>query len=219
MTFKLFFWPVGGRLCDPSTARVSPPTSSEICLLLPAGKVSKQRLRKFFKAVLPTGAFFLETGLTCYARDSLAALAGLAIIATTGCQMVSRLPAANLEEPGWTVRQGQAVWRRERGAPEITGEILVAWREERAFVQFSKPPFPLVTAQKTARAWELELPAQNQRYSGRGKPPHRLVLLYLPTILAGRPAPPGWTWQTLDQGGWRLHNRKTGQSLEGYFAE
>jgi hypothetical protein len=153
------------------------------------------------------------------ARACFAALGCFLALATTGCRTVAPLPAVNLEEPGWTVRQGQAVWRPGRGAPEIAGEILVAWRGERAFVQFSKPPFPLVTAQKTARAWELEVPAENRRYSGPGKPPRRLIWLHLPEILDGGPPPRGWSWKVLGEGGWRLESQKDGQSLEGYFAK
>jgi hypothetical protein len=148
-----------------------------------------------------------------------AALPCLMLLAATGCQTVPPLPAADLEEPGWTVRQGQAVWRRERGAPEIAGDFLVAWRGQSAFVQFSKPPFTLLSAQRTASAWEINVPAQNQRYSGRGKPPSRLIWLYLPNILENRPPPKEWFWQPPGHGHWRLENHKTGQSIEGYFAE
>jgi hypothetical protein len=152
-------------------------------------------------------------------RVCCSALPCLLLLAAAGCQTVAPLPAVNLDEPGWTVRHGQAVWRRERGAPEIAGDILAAWRGPRVFVQFSKPPFPLVVAQKTGAAWEIQVPAQNQRYSGRGKPPGRLIWLYIPEVLQGRAAPKGWSWQSHDQAGWRLENPKTGQFLEGYFAE
>ncbi|MDB6056500.1 MAG: hypothetical protein JWO95_344, partial [Verrucomicrobiales bacterium] len=72
------------------------------------------------------------------------------ISALAGCRTMKPLPPANLKEPGWTVREGQAVWKRKASEPEIAGEILLATRSDgRAFVQFSKNPFPLVIAQST----------------------------------------------------------------------
>jgi len=34
------------------------------------------------------------------------------------------LPPVSLSEPGWTIRQGQAVWRRYHDTPDIAGELL-----------------------------------------------------------------------------------------------
>jgi hypothetical protein len=115
------------------------------------------------------------------------------------------------------VRQGQAVWRLPRGQREIAGELLVATQENgRSFVQFSKGPFTLVTAQATPGRWEVEFPTQNKHYSGRGRPPQRLIWLYLPRVLSGRPPPGNWSWHR-DANGWRLDNRAQGESVEGYF--
>jgi hypothetical protein len=140
------------------------------------------------------------------------------VMAGSACRTVPPFAAANLAESGWTVRQGQAVWQRPQGAPEIAGEILVATRGDgESFVQFSKGAFPLLIAQSTPGRWQVEVPTQNQRYSGRGKPPARLLVLYLARALAGESLPAGWTWETKPDGGWRLANPKTGESLEGYF--
>lgn len=134
-----------------------------------------------------------------------------------GCATVS-LPPVNLKNPGWTVRQGQAVWHRQRGGEGIAGEILVATRSNgRALVQFSKNPFPLVVAQCTARAWTADFPPENKRYSGRGAPPPRIIFLQLPRALSGRPLPKDWSWRKLNNGGWRLENDSSGESLDGYF--
>jgi hypothetical protein len=136
----------------------------------------------------------------------------------SGCRTVPPLPPANLKEPGWTIHEGQAVWTRRRGTPEIAGEILVAQRDGRAFVQFSKPPFPIVTAQNNSNSWEIEVSLQNLRYSGRGRPPERLIWLQIPPLLADQPLPRGWSWERTDIG-WKLSNPKTGEILEGYFAQ
>ena len=140
-----------------------------------------------------------------------------ALLALVGCQTTAPLPQVNLAEPGWKVLQGQAVWRPEHGTREIAGDLIVATGPaDRSFVQFSKSPFPLVIAQGTANRWSIEFPPQNKHYAGRGKPPLRLIWLYLPRVLAGEPPPKGWIWRA-DAAQWHLENTATGESLEGYF--
>ncbi len=148
----------------------------------------------------------------------LAALLSLAPLGATGCRTLSvRIPPANLKEPGWTVRQGQAVWHIPTGNREIAGEVLVATRSDGTdFVQFTKSPFPLVIAQATPSAWKIEFPPQNQHYSGHGAPPKRIIWLYLPRVLAGQPPPKNWTWKE-DSSGWKLENHSNGEVVEGYF--
>ena len=81
-----------------------------------------------------------------------------------------------------------------------------------------KNPFPLVVAQSTTNTWQVETPTDNKRYSGRGRPPARLIFLYLPRALANEPLPQNWLWQKRDGGG-RLENRANGESLEVYFTQ
>jgi len=141
------------------------------------------------------------------------------VAAFAGCRTMKPLPPADLKEPGWTVREGQAVWKRKADAPEIAGEILVATRTDgRAFVQFSKNPFPMVIAQSTSKGWQVETPTENKFYSGHGQPPARLIFLYIPRLLAGQPAPKGWTYQKLGDG-YKLENHASGESLEVYFTQ
>lgn len=150
-------------------------------------------------------------------RRNIWLLSVLLSLFVTGCATVS-LPPVNLKQPGWNVRRGQAIWRRERGGEGIAGDILVATRSDgRAFVQFSKTPFPLVVGQIAPRGWEVEFPPRNKHYSGHGQPPGRIIFLQLPRVLSGRPPPRNWTWQRLSSGGWRLENRTSGESLDVYF--
>jgi len=136
-----------------------------------------------------------------------------------GCQAVPPLSKVDFNEPGWQVLQGQAVWRLASGGREIAGDVLVATKgAARSFVQFSKSPFPLVIAQATADHWQIEFPPQNRHYAGRGTPPKRLIWLYLARVLSDEPPPKNWTWQQ-DASGWRLENRATGESLEGFFSQ
>jgi hypothetical protein len=142
----------------------------------------------------------------------------LLLTLTAGCRMLlPPLEPANLREPGWTVREGQAVWRLPHGKSEIAGDVLAATRHDgRAFVQFSKPGFPLVTAQATTNRWEAEFPPQNRHYAGRSAPPKRLIWLHLLRALEDQAPPENWVWHQ-DSQGWRLENAVTGESLEGYF--
>lgn len=145
-------------------------------------------------------------------------LGAFLLVAASGCRTLSHpLPPANLKEPGWTVRQGQAVWHRPQDAREIAGDVLVATRPDgRGFVQFTKSPFTIVVAQCTSNRWEAEFPPQHVHVSGRGKPPKRIIWLYLPRVLSGRPPPENWIWHENSQG-WRLENGVTRESLEGFF--
>jgi hypothetical protein len=150
-------------------------------------------------------------------RGALLAAALLACV--MGCRSPSQPPALNLAEPGWTVRHGEAVWRRERGGGGIAGELLAASRADgQAFVQFSKGSFPLIVAQSSPRGWMAKFPlARGQQHSGRGRPPTRIIFLQLPRVLAGLPPPKHWTWQSLPGDGWRLENGNSGESLEVYW--
>lgn len=140
-------------------------------------------------------------------------------MALTACQSLPELPKVDLSQPGWTLRQGQAVWHPRRHAPEIAGDLIVASHPDgQAFVQFSKSPLTLVSAEKTAYEWQVEFPLQDKRYAGRGKPPSRLSWLVLPEALSGAIPPQPWEWRVEKGGNWRLSNPKTGESLEGYLA-
>src|SRR4051812_19452341 len=90
----------------------------------------------------------------------------LLLLALPACR-TAPTPKANLSEPGWTVRQGQAVWREKKDASGIAGELLLATRPGRTFLQFTKTPFPFVIAQTGTNSWQMESPAENRRYSGR----------------------------------------------------
>jgi hypothetical protein len=141
----------------------------------------------------------------------------LVLFTATGCRTLPPLAPVNLSEPGWTVRQGQAVWQSGKERPEIAGELLVATKSNgEAFVQFTKTPFPLVIAQQVANHWQVQFPTQNKSYSGLGTPPSRLIWFPLAEALARKLPTDKWSWHQ-DANGWRLENRATKERLEGYF--
>jgi len=127
------------------------------------------------------------------------------------------LPQADLSAPGWTIRQGQAVWQTGPKAPEIAGELLFASRPNgEIFVQFTKTPFPFAVAQMTSNRWQIDFPPQNRHYAAPGKPPARIVWFQLANALTGKPLAKHWTWRD-SATNWELKS-SSGESLEGYFA-
>ncbi|HYG23537.1 MAG TPA: hypothetical protein VEH04_12195 [Verrucomicrobiae bacterium] len=152
--------------------------------------------------------------------SSVARVALLAVFLTAGCRSLPPLPRADLAAPGWTVFQGQALWRSEHEAPEIAGELVVAFHNDgRTLVQFSKTPFPLVIAQTTANAWQIEAPVENRRFARNGAPPRRVLWFHLPELLqssAGEKPPEPWSWRK-NGDELRVENRSTGEHLEGFL--
>ncbi len=142
-----------------------------------------------------------------------------ALLFLTACRTPQPLPPVNLSGPGWTVRQGQVLWRARTDAPELAGELVVATRADHSsFVQFTKSPLPFMVAQTTSNSWQIHSVPDDRTYSGRGKPPARVVWLQLPRCLAGLPPAKPWHWETLDNDRWHLYNPRTGESLEGYLS-
>lgn len=143
----------------------------------------------------------------------LAALGTLA-----ACRTVPPLPPSNFAEPGWTVRQGQAVWRTGQNSPELAGELLVAAHHDgRTLVQFTKTPLPFVVAQTTTNSWQVDFVPKNKTYSGRGEPPARVIWLHLASSLKGEPPPKPFVFEKTPDAGWKLENRATGAMISGYL--
>ena len=159
---------------------------------------------------------------------------------TMGCQTRPPMGPADLSDPGWTIHQGQAIWRPGRTAPEIAGELLLARSQDgRSLVQFSKTPFPILTGQTTPTGWQIEFPPQHRSFARSGRPPARLIWLHLAGCLFGNVPPPrGWT---VERGSsdvpqprqpepasnsseshpvvlqFRCENKSTGETLEGFL--
>jgi len=135
-----------------------------------------------------------------------------------GCLTLPPLPKADLSQPGWNIRQGEAVWKPDRKSPEIAGEILLATRADgSSFVQFIKTPFPFAITQTTSNEWQAEFPPQNKRFTAPGKPPARIIWFQLVNALTDKPLARGWTWH--DSGTNWLLKSSSGESLEGYLAQ
>jgi hypothetical protein len=145
---------------------------------------------------------------------------GLALLLLAGlsaCRTVPPLQKVNLAEPGWTIHEGQAIWRYRPDSPEITGDLLAATRSDGSvFVEFSKTPFPLVVALQTTNAWQIKFPPQNTPYFGIGGPPPQFIWFQLARALTGTNLSPGWAWHGSNED-WRLDNTSTREIMAGYF--
>jgi hypothetical protein len=136
----------------------------------------------------------------------------------SGCQSpVQSLFTAN--GPDWRVQQGQALWRPQRGLPEFGGDLVLASDHAgRHLIQFDKTPMAILSAQTTSNRWLIKFPQRNLSFSGYGAGPKRFTWLYLPRALEGQPLPRDLRFKRKPDGGWRLENARTGESLEGFLS-
>ena len=147
----------------------------------------------------------------------LALLAGLLLSA--GCRTATQSPLFTATGPGWRVQEGQALWRPGRGFPELGGELVMASHEDgRCAIEFAKTPLPLVLAQTTRTNWLIAFPPRRMSFAGRRAPPTRFAWLYLHAALSGDPLPATLRFQRKPDGGWRLENTRSGETMEGFLA-
>jgi hypothetical protein len=154
---------------------------------------------------------------TFWRKNSRLVLPTLLLIFCAGCRTSSSLPAADFSAPGWTVQQGQAVWQPPHAA-ELAGDLLLATNVNgNVFIQFSKMPFPLVTAQVSDGQWQIEFGADKYSWHGRGAPPERFLWFQLPGALRDEKIGGDWEFIRAEIAAWRLKNPRTGETLEGEF--
>ena len=146
------------------------------------------------------------------------ALLPVALVALTGCQTAPPMAPVDLSQPGWSVKTGQLLWLPQLGAPEIAGHILLASDSSgETFIRFSKEPMEIVLARQTAAGWDLQIPAFEKSYGGRGQPPKRIAWFQLAAAVFGGSTSRDWQWQDQSANRWTLVNSKTGERLEGFF--
>jgi hypothetical protein len=120
--------------------------------------------------------------------------------------------------PGWRVQQGQALWRPQRGLPEFGGDLVLASDGAgRHLIEFDKTPIAILSAQTTSNRWWINFPQRNQSFRGSGRGSTRFGWLYLAPALEGRTLPGNFHFERKPDGGWRLENSRTGETLEGFL--
>jgi hypothetical protein len=148
----------------------------------------------------------------------VAAAIALCLAFCVSCRTGPPLPAADLSASGWHVQQGQAVWKPPGHRPELAGDLLFATNAAGdCFIQFSKTPFTMATAQITLGAWQIDFGSGRYVFRGRGVPPKRFIWFQLPRAFGpmdlGRP----WKFTRRPDESWRLENSRTGEFLDGVF--
>ena len=88
----------------------------------------------------------------------------------------------------------------------------------RCLIQFSKTPLALVLAQTTGTNWLIQFPPARMSFRGRGQPPTRFAWLYLHAALSGQALGPPFRFERGPDGGWRLENTRSGETLAGFLA-
>lgn len=152
----------------------------------------------------------------CLPLRALFCLASLTLCG--GCQTATKTLFATTG-PAWHVQQGQALWRPKTGLPEFGGDLVLARDDAgNCLIQFDKTPMAILSAQTTTNRWLIKFPQKNWSFSGHGNAPLRFSWLYLPIALAGKPLPKPLHFETKADGGWRLENSKTGETVEGFLS-
>jgi len=151
-------------------------------------------------------------------RQFLRSVSLASLVFFCGCQ-TSTQSLFTATGPGWHVQQGQALWRPQRGLPEFGGDLVLASDGAgRCLIQFDKTPMAILSAQTTSNCWLIKFPQRQMSFSGHGPGPARFSWLYLPAALAGNPLPKALQFESNADGGWRLENSRTGETLEGFLS-
>jgi hypothetical protein len=154
-----------------------------------------------------------------FARVKAAApvAAVLALLVAAGCNTAPPMAPVTLSDAGWTVWNGQAIWRPVRSMPELTGDLTLAVNTNgAAFVQFSKT-IPFAIARLEGKYWSIEFPPDHRKYSGHRPLPHHFAMLQLPAVARTNAVSRPWT----ESGGmddWQIDNPRTGETLHGFLA-
>jgi hypothetical protein len=147
-------------------------------------------------------------------------LSGLlaALFFCAGCQTAKK-KLFTATGPGWRVQQGQALWRPKTGLPEFGGDLVLARDDAgRCLIQFDKTPMAILSAQVTSNRWLIKFPQREMSFSGNKPAPTRFSWLFLPDALDGKPLPKNLHFEQKLDGGWRLENSRTGETVEGFLS-
>jgi hypothetical protein len=144
----------------------------------------------------------------------LLSLAGVLLVA---CRSARPLPLVDATQPGWQTQRFAALWRPPgKEAPEIAGDLFLTQHNDgRTLVNFTKLPFPSVTAWRAPGEWQIEFQPQRRWSGGKGAASSRFLLLWVPEAVAGAPVPPPIVVEKLANPpqAVRLRQPRTGETL------
>ena len=159
-------------------------------------------------------AFFLSKRPRRLAAVPAGLVLVLSVAWAVGCSRIVALPEADLDDPKWTLWEGQALWTPRSNLTALAGDLIVGRTEDQdVLVSFSKSPFPIFTCQSTGTRWRIDFIDKGRSHSGFGRPPRRFVWFLLPDLLEGAPPPKHWEVSEETDNDWLLLNRKTGEKI------
>ncbi|HZF01790.1 MAG TPA: hypothetical protein VE344_07840 [Methylomirabilota bacterium] len=142
----------------------------------------------------------------------------LIAVLVTGCKTATPLPPMDLSASGWRVQQGQAIWKPPQNRPELAGDLILATNANgNYFIQFSKTPFSIVTAEVEDEQWEIRFGEDKYAWRGGGIPPDHFLWFQLPRAFLGEDLNDGWKFERGFGNLWRLENPETGETFSGEF--
>lgn len=147
-------------------------------------------------------------------------LGALLVLSAPGC-LAPKLSPISLRAEGWTSREVPAVWQRSSKAPEIAGDLLVAFHADGTrYIQFSKGGLPILSARASKEGWVLNSSLRKGTFGGRSSPPNSILWFQVPTVPNPSPSAikPPWVMETTESGGWILRHQRSGERLEGLGA-
>lgn len=144
----------------------------------------------------------------------------LGALLCTGCKTV-RVEQVDIDFPGWSLSEGEAVWLREKDENElVVGVVFARHLDGRSHLQVSKEGIPLTIVQIHSSAWVCEMPLMKRHYEGRvSSVQSRGVTAQLGWLqallqLEGRCLHPSWNGSLVAEGQWLLENGGTGERIE-----
>jgi hypothetical protein len=95
--------------------------------------------------------------------------------------------------------------------------VMASHEDGRCVIEFAKTPMPLVLAQTSRTNWYIGFPAPRMSFAGSQPPPTRFAWLYLAAALSGDSLPAALRFQRKADGGWKLENTRSGETVEGFL--
>ncbi len=138
----------------------------------------------------------------------------LSLLWALACSRIISLPDVDLDDPAWTVWEGQALWSPRSDVTPLAGDLIAARNEDGdVLVSFSKSPFPIFTAQTEGTLWRIDFIDKGRSYYGIGRAPKKFIWFRFPDILAGGDPEDPWEVEQRSDEELSMINRKTGEAI------
>lgn len=134
--------------------------------------------------------------------------------ALTGCAASPRLPEVDLEDPDWSVRTSQVLWKPRADRPELAGELFLAKHKNGdVYISLTKSLIPIFTAQTSGRNWRIAFVEEGRTYDGKWWPPQQFIWFRIWDLMDGATVPESWHVSRPDVREWLFLNNNTGEKI------